>query len=680
MLYTLTDEQKRSNVVIGDYLILPQTANSAAMQPQRPDSRRTKLTVKRVRLPALALPAGPDPKRPSCLNKYVYPVTPNSSIKRVGMTASQYCTDISSLRDAAVRSDKPRKARMRATKAEASDGRSSEDACGYGRLVHLLVVVGKGDGRYQSHRLSQDVDEALLEDTQICRSRPDRPPHACSRTFDPNMDEKSTELPYYSELAETDSSVQGEARSKKNHVGKVILLLLTLWIPLRVWWAFAPSGTAALGSSERLASKVLKENPLIDGHNDLLMLIRYLYHNEIYADNFTNAFEHGGLFGQFDIPRAKQGQMGGVFWSAFMPCPSNGFDFSDENYAPIVRETLEQLDLFHRMSEKYPEYFTPSSTAKEAEHKFDKEGKFISPVIIEGLHQIGNSLATLRLYHQLGVRYATLNWNCHNAYSDAAMTIIDGETSASKPFWGGVSPAGRDLILEMNRLGMMVDLSHVSVDTMRDVLGGSPEKGWNGSIAPPIFSHSSVKSICPHPRNVPDDILDLVKERDSLVMINFSPDFISCKAGNKSTGIPDYVEETNTIEHVVKHIMYIGEKIGYDHVGLGSDFDGIPTVPRGLEDVSKYPALVKLLLDKGVSEHDAGKVVGRNLLRVWHEADRVAAKLQKEIDPVEDVLQTGNFLRFPRMPLLSRAKDTISIVFVDANVFVGIAGFARAAS
>lgn len=187
----------------------------------------------------------------------------------------------------------------------------------------------------------------------------------------------------------------------------------------------------------------------------------------------------------------------------------------------------------------------------------------------------------------------------------------------------------------------MVDLSHVSVDTMRDVLGGSPEKGWNGSVAPPIYSHSSAKALCPHPRNVPDDILQLVKKRNSLVMVNFAPDFVSCKAGNASSGIPDFVEETNTLEHVVEHIMHIGDLIGYEHVGLGSDFDGIPGTPRGLEDVSKYPDLIQTLLDKGVSEYDVGLVAGENLLRVWSEVDRVAAKLQKEIAPVEDRLSPG---------------------------------------
>lgn len=385
------------------------------------------------------------------------------------------------------------------------------------------------------------------------------------------------------------------------------------------------------------AAKVLNENPLIDGHNDLLILIRSIWHNHIYGSNFTKPFEEGGMPGQFDLPRADAGQLGGTFWSAWVPCPADGLDFSDAAYAPFVKATLEQIDLFNRLSEMYPKYFTLSGTAEEAEKNWSR-GKLISPLIIEGLHQIGNSLSTLRLYHKLGVRYATLCWNCHNRYADAAVVSVDGESQASKPYHGGVSKAGQELILEMNRLGMIVDLSHVSVDTMRDVLGGSPEKGWNGSHAPPIFSHSSVKTICPHPRNVPDDILHLVKKRESLVMINFAPEFISCQDVGSPSGLPEFVERNNTLEHVVKHIMYIGELIGYDYVGLGSDFDGIPTTPRGLEDVSKYPDLIDALLKKGVSEKDAGKVAGRNLLRVWHEVDKVATRLQKEIDPVEDDL------------------------------------------
>jgi membrane dipeptidase len=383
------------------------------------------------------------------------------------------------------------------------------------------------------------------------------------------------------------------------------------------------------------AEKVLRENPMFDGHNDLLILIRGIWDNHIYNDNFTRPMEEGGMLGQFDFPRADAGLLGGTFWSAWVPCPADGLDFSDAAYAPFVKATLEQIDLFNRLAEMYPKYFTLARTAKEGEENW-KQGKLISPLIIEGLHQIGNSLSTLRLYHKLGVRYATLCWNCHNRYADAAVVSVNGTPMASKPYHGGVSQAGRNLILEMNRLGMIVDLSHVSVDTMRDVLAGSPEIGWPGSLAPPIFSHSSTKALCPHPRNVPDDILQLVKKRESVVMINFAPPFVSCRDVGDPSGLPELVEETNTIDHVVEHIMHIGELIGYDYVGIGSDYDGIPNTPRGLEDVSKFPDLINALLAKGVSEEDAGKIAGRNVLRVWHEVDRVAAGLQKTMEPVED--------------------------------------------
>lgn len=187
----------------------------------------------------------------------------------------------------------------------------------------------------------------------------------------------------------------------------------------------------------------------------------------------------------------------------------------------------------------------------------------------------------------------------------------------------------------MNRMGMLVDLSHVSPDTMRDVLGIS-SKPWEGSKAPVIFSHSSAYAICPHPRNVPDDVLQAVKKTNSLVMVNFSPDFISCTAGNSPSGLPDFYPPNSTLAQVVRHIRYIGELIGYDHVGIGTDYDGIETTPKGLEDVSKFPGLVAELLKQGVSDQDVAKLVGRNLLRVWAKVDSIAAELQKVMDPIED--------------------------------------------
>ena len=309
------------------------------------------------------------------------------------------------------------------------------------------------------------------------------------------------------------------------------------------------------------------------------------------------------------------------------------------NLATVVKATYEQIDLFYRLQERYPRYFTPPEDSEAAMEAFDNR-MLISPLAIEGLHQIGNSAATLRDFFRLGVRYATLTWNCNNIYADAAITMDpQGNITGHKPYWHGVSPAGHAIVREMNRLGMIVDLSHVSKDTMVDVLGGAPHKGWNGSAAPPIFSHSSAYALCPHPRNVPDDVLQLVKARNSLVMINVAPDFISCTASDSDSGLPDYFPANNTIEHVVRHVRHIGDLIGYAHVGLGTDFDGIGDTPRGFEDVSKFPDLVAEMLRQGISDQDAAKVVGMNLLRVWREVDKVAREMQGTTPPLEDDME-----------------------------------------
>jgi membrane dipeptidase len=308
-----------------------------------------------------------------------------------------------------------------------------------------------------------------------------------------------------------------------------------------------------------------------------------------------------------------------------------------------VSFTYNQIDLLNRLLTEYPAHFSQPPNSSTALSAF-RNGQIISPIAIEGLHQIGNSISNLRNYYGLGVRYATLTHNCHNKYADAALLEVSGGgLKKSSPFWGGISPAGRDLIHEMNRLGMIVDLSHVSYDTMRDVLGGKNDS-WTGSLAPPIFSHSSAYALCPHPRNVPDDILQLVKKRNSIVMVNFSPDFVSCVASDNKNGLPDFFPNNSTLAHVVEHIMHIGQLIGYDHVGIGSDFDGIPTVPEGLEDVSKFPDLIAKLLEEGVSDSDAAKVAGGNLLRVWADVDDVALKMQERKEtPLEDELSGLEF-------------------------------------
>ncbi|KAH7263908.1 membrane dipeptidase-domain-containing protein [Fusarium solani] len=418
-----------------------------------------------------------------------------------------------------------------------------------------------------------------------------------------------------------------------------LLGLSLLHRPVSNRYGGVPRYGNGLRTPEERARHILTTTPLIDGHVDFPMLIRYFYGNRIYEENFTQPFVEGGLPGHVDLHRLRQGQSGGAFWSLFAPCPKNGSDFSDENYASSVQFTLDQIDVMTRLQAAYPDHFSQKVDSSNAYEAF-KQGKLISPLGIEGLHQIGNSAANLRKFHELGVRYATLTHNCHNKFADAA--ILENPTRKAEPLWGGVSPLGRRLIHEMNRIGMIVDISHVSEDTMLDVLGNGDD--WAGSEAPVIFSHSSAWSICPHPRNVKDNVLELVKKRNSLVMVNIAPDFISCVESDNPNGLPDFFPQNSTIEHAAQHIFYIGNLIGFDHVGIGTDFDGIPSVPRGLEDVTKYPDLIAELLKLGVSNVDAAKVVGGNLLRVWKEVDEVAARLQSKGElPLEDVLSELKF-------------------------------------
>lgn len=305
-----------------------------------------------------------------------------------------------------------------------------------------------------------------------------------------------------------------------------------------------------------------------------------------------------------------------------------------------VSSTLSQIDLLRRLTSAYDVFSSPDLNSSSATDAFDNRHQLISPIGIEGLHQIGNSFSNLRLFWSLGVRYATLTHNCHNAFADAALeTNGSGQTTVSSPYWGGLSEAGGTVVHEMNRLGMLVDISHVSKDTMIDVLGARPEK-WAGSKAPVIFSHSSAFALCPHPRNVPDDVLELVKATSSLVMVNFSPEFISCVPSNSTTGLPDLYSPNSTLHQVARHVKYIGDRIGYDHVGIGSDFDGIPETPKGLEDVSKYPDLFSELLEMGLADGDAAKIAGRNLLRVWRDVDKVSSEMQAAgVLPAEDTVK-----------------------------------------
>lgn len=259
---------------------------------------------------------------------------------------------------------------------------------------------------------------------------------------------------------------------------------------------------------------------------------------------------------------------------------------------------------------EYPSHLVHASSAADIRHAFGARGhhqRIASLMGIEGLHQIGNSASILRIYHALGVRYTTLTHTCHNIYADSE--------EPAAPLHGGLSDAGRALVREMNRLGMIVDLSHTSFQTQRDALAVA--------AAPMLFSHSNALGRCNHTRNVPDDILQSVKRNGGVVMVTFYPAFLE--------------EDTTTasLESVADHIQYIGRMIGYQHVGIGSDFDGMPAGPEGLEDVSKYPGLINELLRREVTQDDLLGVMGLNVIRVLEQVESVA-EVMRDVRPLED--------------------------------------------
>jgi membrane dipeptidase len=267
-----------------------------------------------------------------------------------------------------------------------------------------------------------------------------------------------------------------------------------------------------------------------------------------------------------------------------------------------VRATLEQIDVVHRMVRKYPDTFELALTAADVERIF-KSGRIASLIGMEGGHSIDNSLATLRMFHAVGARYMTLTHSANVRWADSG---------TDKPKLGGLSKFGEEVVREMNRLGMLVDLSHTSPDTMRDAI--------RVSEAPVIFSHSDARALNDHGRNVPDDVLTLLRGNGGVVMVTFVPGFLT-RAGKA------------TLADVANHMDYVRRVAGPDHVGIGSDFDGIETVPAGLEDVSKYPALTAELLRRGWADEDVRKALGSNVLRVMRSTEEVAARLQKQREP-----------------------------------------------
>jgi len=277
-----------------------------------------------------------------------------------------------------------------------------------------------------------------------------------------------------------------------------------------------------------------------------------------------------------------------------------------------VRQTMEQIDIVYRMIQTYPDAFQLALTASDISKIFS-QGKFASLIGMEGGHSIDSSLSTLRMFYQLGARYMTLTHACNTPWAqsccDANATVIPD----------GLTDFGVKVVQEMNRLGMMIDISHVAVSTMKRVLSISK--------APVIFSHSSVYSICNNPRNVPDDVLQLLKQNKGLIMINFYNEFLTCS-------------EDATLANVAEHIDYVKNLIGIEYVGLGADYDGVDMVPIGLEDASKYVFLTGYLIEKyGYSDSDIASLIGDNLLRVLSICEEVSLDIKISQIPYEDIIE-----------------------------------------
>ncbi|PLB52088.1 membrane dipeptidase [Aspergillus steynii IBT 23096] len=364
--------------------------------------------------------------------------------------------------------------------------------------------------------------------------------------------------------------------------------------------------------------RVLLTTPLIDGHNDLPQQPRAIFHGKIH-NNPKFDFEKGFQRGMTDIPRLREGAVGGQFWSVCVPCLRSAENFSTPEYSDMARDAIEQIDLTLRLVESYPEVFALVEGPDDVKRVYE-EGRIACSIGIEGLHMAGNSIGIIRAFYRLGVRYCTLTHVCNNVFADSS-------TSKVGPVHGGLSQLGRSAVVEMNRLGMIIDCSHVSEPCARQVL--------SLTRAPVMFSHSNAKSVFNCPRNIPDDILDLIRTNGGIIMVTFVPEHVAHR------------RKDATLDMVLDHLFYIANRIGWDHVGLGSDFDGIASVITGLEDVKCYPRLLERILDRGATEEQLGKVVGENLLRVWRGVERVRDRMKQEgVLPVEDVWDDRTWWRY----------------------------------
>ena len=433
-------------------------------------------------------------------------------------------------------------------------------------------------------------------------------------------------------MRETRTARAGGARL----LGAAALAALAL-LPLAAWCA----GPQA--ADPQRIDRVLAQTPLIDGHNDLPWEIRERFGNDLTkidlaGDTAALPAPAGGPALMTDIPRLRRGRVGAQFWSVFIPVEVKG--------AQAVQMTLEQIDLVKAMCARYPRDLAMAYTAADI-RRLHHAGLIASLVGVEGGHQINNSLPVLRAYYEAGARYMTLTHSNNTDWADSATDI---------PLHHGLTRFGAEVVREMNRLGMLVDLAHVSEDTMRAAL--------KVSEAPVIYSHSSARALVDHPRDVSDDVLRLVAVNGGIVMVNFAPPYVSDarrrwaaervaeEARNNSPpfgglyiGQPEraaaalkewdaaHPKPAVTLAEVADHIEHISRVAGVDHVGLGSDFDGIPETPSGLEGVDRFPALLQELARRGWSDADLARVAGANLLRVMAQAELVSARLRAARPP-----------------------------------------------
>jgi membrane dipeptidase len=375
---------------------------------------------------------------------------------------------------------------------------------------------------------------------------------------------------------------------------------------------------------EARARGLLRGAPLIDGHNDLAYALRM----QAGSRTSTVDLRESQPALDTDIPRLRAGAIGGQFWSVWVPA-----DLAEPD---AVIQALEQMDVVHGFIERYPDTFALATTADEVEAAF-ANGRIASLLGLEGGSMIGSSMPLLRNAWARGVRYMTLTHWLTTRWADAA---------TDAPRHGGLTRFGREVVREMNRLGMLVDLSHVSPDTMTAAL--------DVSEAPVVFSHSGALAVCDHPRNVPDEILRRMPLNGGVVMAVFLGGFVSqplrnhfltakdVDDGDPAAGrrwMAEHPGPTATLSQVADHIDHLRDVAGIDHVGIGSDFDGGEPLPDGLTDVSCFPALLGELLRRGYSDDDVRKVAGGNVLRALRGAEAVARRLQLERSPSEATIE-----------------------------------------